>query len=97
LKAGPFEPAYVGELNFYLSALDDKLRREDDNPAIGLIPCRNKNKLDVEYALRGMNQPSAAADYRLTRAIPDDLKGALPTIEEIEAELNEINDVEFKN
>lgn len=97
LKAGSFEPSYVGQLNFYLSALDDKLRREDDNPAIGLILCRNKNKLDVEYALRGMNQPLAVADYRLTRAIPDDLKGALPTIEEIEAELNEINEVEFRN
>jgi hypothetical protein len=52
--------------------------------------CRNKDKLDVEYALRGMNQPLAVADYHLTRAIPEDLKGVLPTIEEIEAELGEL-------
>lgn len=96
LKAGPFEPAAVGQLNFYLSALDDKLRHEGDNPAIGLILCRNKDKLDVEYALRGINQPLAVADYHLTRAIPESLKGVLPTIEEIEAELSEINEADSK-
>lgn len=90
LKAGPFEPAYVGQLNHYLSAIDDKLRREGDNPTIGLILCRDKDKVDVEYALRGMSQPMAVADYRLTKAIPKDLKGILPSIEEIESELGEI-------
>ncbi len=91
LKAGPFEPAYVGQLNHYLSALDDKLRGEDNNPAIGLILCRDKDKVDVEYALRDMGKPMAIADYKLTKAIPADLRGILPSIEEIEMELDNLD------
>lgn len=87
LKGGAFEPSFVGQLNFYLSAIDDKLRRDGDRPTIGLILCKGKDKLEAEYALRGLTQPMAVADYILTRAIPQDLQGALPTIEEIEAEL----------
>ena len=92
LKANPFEPAYVGQLNHYLSAIDDKLSREGDNPTIGLLLCRDKDKVDVEYALRGMNQPMAIADYQLTKAIPKDLKGILPSIEEIESELGDVGE-----
>ncbi len=88
LKAGSFEPMYVGQLNHYLSALDDKLRGEADNPAIGLILCRDKDKIDVEYALRDMKKPMAVADYKLTKAIPTDLRGILPSIEDIEKELD---------
>lgn len=91
LKATPFEPSYIGQLNHYLSAVDDKLRREGDNPTIGLLLCRDKDRIDVEYALRGLSQPMAVADYRLTKAIPNDLKGALPSIEEIENELGELS------
>ncbi len=87
LKAGPFEPAYVGQLNHYLSAVDSKLRRDGDQPTIGLLLCRGKDKIDVEYALRGMSQPLAVADYRLTKAIPHDLQGSLPSIADIENEL----------
>lgn len=89
VKAGAFEPAYIGQLNHYLSALDDTLRREGDNPTIGLLLCRDKDKIDVEYALRGMNQPMAIAEYRLTKAIPRELKDVLPSIEEIENELED--------
>ncbi len=91
LKAGSFEPMYVGQLNHYLSALDDKLRGEADNPAIGLILCRDKDKVDVEYALRDMKKPMAVADYRLTKAIPADLRGILPSIEDIEKELDNLD------
>jgi predicted nuclease of restriction endonuclease-like (RecB) superfamily len=87
LKAAKFKPAFVGQLNFYLSAIDDRLRREGDNPTIGLILCKSTDKLAAEYALRGLTQPLAVADYLLTKAIPQELQGALPTIEEIEAEL----------
>jgi predicted nuclease of restriction endonuclease-like (RecB) superfamily len=87
-------PAFVGQLNFYLSAIDDRLRREGDNPTIGLILCKSKDKLAAEYALRGLSQPLAVADYLLTKAIPQELQGALPTIEEIEAELALIDGLE---
>lgn len=87
LKAGEFKPEYAGKLNFYLSAVDDLFRKEADNPTIGLILCKSKDRLMAEYALRGMSQPLAVADYNLTRAVPEGLKGALPTIEELEEEL----------
>jgi predicted nuclease of restriction endonuclease-like (RecB) superfamily len=87
LKTGPFRPEYAGKLNFYLSAVDDMLRHESDHPSIGLILCKDKNRLIAEYALRDITKPVGIADYRLVEAIPEELKGSLPTIEELEAEL----------
>ena len=89
LKAVPFDPAFVGKLNLYLSAVDDLLRHPDDQPTIGLLLCKSKKQLIVEYALRGFNQPMGVAEWetQLTENLPDELKGSLPTIEEIEAEL----------
>ncbi len=89
LKAVPFDPAFVGKLNLYLSAVDDLLRHPDDQPTIGLLLCKSKKQLIVEYALRGFNQPMGVAEWetQLTESLPDELKGSLPTIEEIEAEL----------
>ena len=89
LKAVPFDPGFVGQLNLYLSAVDDLMRHPDDLPTIGLLLCRSKNQLVIEYALRGFNSPIGVAQWEthLTETIPDDLKGSLPTIEEIEAEL----------
>lgn len=89
LKAVPFEPAFVGQLNMYLSAVDDLLRHPDDKPTIGLLLCRSKNKVVVEYALRDLNKPIGVASWqtRLVHALPKDLKGSLPTIQEIEAEM----------
>ena len=89
LKAGAFTPGDVGQLNLYLSAVDDLLRHPDDQPTIGLLLCRKKNKLVAEYALRGLDQSIAVAAWqtRLTDSLPEDLRSSLPSIEEIEAEL----------
>ncbi len=88
LKIGAFKPDYAGKMNFYLNVVDDLLRHEHDNPSIGLILCQDKNKILAEYALRGVNKPIGVSEYELTRALPEKLKSALPTIEEIEAELS---------
>ncbi|MBC7085706.1 MAG: DUF1016 domain-containing protein [Methanomethylovorans sp.] len=89
LKAVPFEPEFVGKLNMYLSAVDDLLRHPDDKPTIGLLLCRGKNRIVVEYALRGLHKPLGVADWetRLVKSLPKELKGILPTVEEIEKEL----------
>ncbi len=89
LKAVSFEPEFAGKLNFYLSAIDDNLRREGDNPTIGLLLCKDKERFVAEYALRDINKPIAVADYLLTKAIPENLKGALPTVEELEEEFEQ--------
>ena len=86
LKAGPFKPEYAGKLNFYLSAVDDQMRHEADAPSIGLVLCRGKSKVVVEYALRDMTKPVGVSEYRLTEALPEELRGALPSIEALEAE-----------
>jgi predicted nuclease of restriction endonuclease-like (RecB) superfamily len=90
LKAVPFDPAFVGQLNLYLSAADDLLRHPDDQPTIGLLLCRAKNKLVVEYALRHLKRPIGVAGWetKLVEKLPKALKGSLPTVEEIEAELS---------
>ena len=89
LKARAFTPGDVGQLNLYLSAVDDLLRHPDDQPTIGLLLCRKKNRLVAEYALRGLDQSIAVAAWQtqLTESLPEELRGSLPTIEEIEAEL----------
>ncbi len=93
LKAGGFKPEYLGKLNFYLSAIDDLLRGEGDQPSVGLILCRGENQTVVEYALRDMSKPIGVSAYELTKVLPENLRGNLPTIEEIEAEL-EKNEIE---
>ncbi|WP_437188595.1 PDDEXK nuclease domain-containing protein [Planctomicrobium sp. SH668] len=89
LKAVPFDPAFVGQLNLYLSAVDDLLRHPDDNPTIGLLLCQGKDRLVVEYALRGLQQPLGVADWeaQVVDHLPEKLRGTLPTVEQIEAEL----------
>ena len=87
LKAVPFKPEYAGKLNFYLSAVDDLLRHPDDAPTIGLLLCRGKNKVVAEYALRGMTRPMGVSEYQLSSALPEALRGKLPTVAELEAEL----------
>ncbi|MCE9637372.1 MAG: PDDEXK nuclease domain-containing protein [Planctomycetes bacterium] len=90
LKAVPFDPAFVGQLNLYLSAADDLLRHPSDQPTIGLILCRSRNKVVVEYALRHLKRPIGVAGWetRIVEKLPRALKGSLPTVEEIEAELS---------
>lgn len=87
LKDTAFKPEYAGKMNFYLSAVDDLVKHETDQPSIGLILCRSKNKVLAEYTLKDMTKPIGLAEYRIEDALPDNLKTALPTIEELEAEL----------
>ncbi len=87
LKVGAFTPGDAGQLNFYLSAVDDLLRHEHDAPTIGLLLCREKNRTVAEYALRDMSKPLGIAEYRLEDMLPDSLSGTLPTVETLEAEL----------
>lgn len=88
LKAGEFKPEYAGKMNFYLNAVDDLMRHPDDQPSVGLILCRTRDRLTVEYALRGIKAPVGVAEYITTDALPEDLKGSLPTVEELEAGLD---------
>lgn len=88
LKDKDFKPEYAGKLNFYLSAVDDLVKHSSDQPSIGLILCKSKNNVLAEYALRDMSKPIGLAEYKLTEALPEDIKIALPSIEELEAELS---------
>ncbi len=87
LKDKDFKPEYAGKMNFYLSCVDDLVKHETDQPSIGLILCKSKNNVLAEYTLRDMTKPIGLAEYRLTESLPENLKTALPTIEELEAEL----------
>jgi predicted nuclease of restriction endonuclease-like (RecB) superfamily len=88
LKAKEFKPEYAGKMNFYLSAVDDLLRHPDDKPSIGMVLCKTKNKFVAEYALRDIHKPIGIAQYITTESLPEQLKSNLPTIEQIEQELN---------
>lgn len=88
LKMKSFKPADAGQMNFYLSAVDDLLRHADDQPSIGLILCKTKNRFVAEYALRDVGKPIGVSDFQLTTTLPEQLQGSLPTIAELEAELS---------
>jgi len=88
LKMNQFRPEYAGKMNFYLSAVDDLLRHPDDQPSVGIILCRTKKRIIVEYALRDTSKPLGVAEYRITAALPEQLKENLPSIEDLEAELS---------
>lgn len=87
LKAVPFKPEFAGKLNFYLSAIDDLVRHPDDGPTIGLLLCRGRNEAVAEYSLRDMGKPIGVSEYQLTESLPEALAGKLPTVAELEAEL----------
>jgi YhcG PDDEXK nuclease domain len=91
LKVSEFQPEFAGKMNFYLSAVDEQLKHKDDQPSIGIILCKTKNKLIVEYTLRDTNKPMGVSTYQLTESLPRQLKGSLPTVEELEAELGEVD------
>ena len=95
LKATPFKPEYMGQLNFYINVVDDTLRGEHDNKTIGLLLCNGGDKVVAQYALSGYDQPIGVSDYQLSKAIPDNLKSALPTVEEVEEELSKIVGVDI--
>ena len=90
LKMKAFEPEFAGKMNFYLSAVDDQLRHADDRPSIGLLLCKERDHLTVEYALRDLKKPIGVAQWqtKLVESLPKNLKGSLPTVAEIEAELD---------
>jgi len=81
-------------MNFYLTAVDDLLRHPDDRPSIGLVICKTKKQIIAEYAFRDSTTPIGISEYRLAESLPADLKGSLPTIEELENELGRANDAE---
>jgi predicted nuclease of restriction endonuclease-like (RecB) superfamily len=87
LKMTAFKPEYAGKMNFYLSVVDDMLRHPDDKPSIGLVLCKSKNGIVAEYALRDIGKPLGISAFQHLEKLPEQLKGTLPTIEEIEAEL----------
>ena len=87
LKAVKFKPEFAGKLNFYVSAVDGILKTEEDNPTIGILICKSRNKTVVEYALKDIHKPIGVSEYMITRNLPEALKSSLPSIEEIEAEL----------
>ena len=92
LKTTEFKPEYAGKLNFYLSAVDDLLRHPQDNPTVGILLCKERNRVVVEYALRDVSKPLGVAEYRLAQALPAELRGALPSVEELEAELAKLDE-----
>ena len=87
LKTGDFKPEHIGQLNFYLSAVDSQIKTGQDAPSIGLLLCKTRNKVVAEYALRDNTKPIGVAEYQLTQALPDDLEDKLPSIESIEKEV----------
>lgn len=90
LKNTKFIPEFAGKMNFYLSAVDDLVKRNDDNPTIGILICKSKNNIEAEFALRGMNKPIGISEFKLVSSLPENLKSNLPTIKEIEDELRNL-------
>lgn len=93
LKNKKFIPEYAGKLNFYISAVDTILKKENDNPTIGILLCRDKNNIEVEFSLRDIKKPMGVSEFELTEIIPQELKSSLPSIEEIEQALEESKDI----
>lgn len=88
IKAGKFVPSHTGQLNFYLTAVDEQLKHESDNPTIGLLLCKSHKGVTAEYALRNLNSPIGVAEYSLIETLPKEMKTALPSIEQLEFELS---------
>lgn len=88
LKVGLFEPEYAGKMDFYLNLLNDKERTEDDNLSIGIILCAEKDKLEVEFALKSKTNPLGVAEYQLRTSLPKELKGKLPTPKQLSEALS---------
>ncbi len=94
LKNTKFAPEYTGKMNFYLSAVDTLLRQADDKPTIGILLCRDKNNLEAEFALRDINKPIGVSEFSLTEILPEELSSSLPTIEDLERELEALTNNE---
>ena len=92
LKAGSFKPEYLGQLGFYVSAVNHQLKTEQDNPTIGLLICRDKDNIEAQYSLEGYNLPLGISEYELSKLIPTEIKSSLPSIEEIESSLEQLSE-----
>lgn len=89
LKVVDFEPEHAGKLNFYITAIDEQLKTANDKPTIGILLCKGKDKVVAEYSLKDIHKPMGVSEYEFTKALPDEFKTSLPTIEQIEAEFSE--------
>ncbi|MCC9645197.1 DUF1016 domain-containing protein [Rhodopirellula sp. JC740] len=92
LKVDKFKPEYAGKLNFYISAVDSQVRTEADGPTLGILICKSKSDIKVEYSLRDLTKPIGVSEYQITETLPDNLRSSLPTIEQIEAEFGDVDD-----
>ncbi len=92
LKIGAFKPEYAGKMNFYLNLLDDFVRLPDENPSIGIIICKDRNRFEVEYALKRINAPIGVSGYKLTRKLPANIQNELPTVEDLMEGLKDIGE-----
>ncbi len=95
LKNTEFKPEYAGKLNFYLSAVDDMLQHEHDNPSIGILLCKERDKLTAEYALRDINKPIGVSEYKLSDFVPQELADTLPSAEDIEKRIKGKYEIEI--
>jgi len=93
LKNKDFEPEFAGKLNFYLTLIDKTMKRPNENPTIGILLCRGKDNLEVEYALQDIHKPMGVSEFKLDKFLPDKLKSSLPSIEELEEQLKKMDDV----
>ena len=92
LKDGKFKPEHLGQLGFYLTAVDMQVKHPQDGPTIGLLLCKSKNKVVAEYALRDTSRPMGIAEYQLVESLPETLQTSMPTIEQLEQELTDLPD-----
>lgn len=92
LKTGEFKPEYAGQLNFYLSAVDGILKKEQDNPSIGLLLCKSKNDLVAEYSLKDMSKPIGVSAYQITSSLPEELERQLPSVEDIQKRIKGVKE-----
>jgi len=90
LKAGRFEAEHIGKLGLYISAINHQKKKETDSPTIGMIICKTKDSVEVQYSLEIINQPIGISEYQLAKLLPDNLKSSLPSIEELEKQLKEM-------
>ncbi len=88
LKTDEFKPEYAGKLNFYLSAVDGILKKEEDNPSIGILLCKHKNNLIAEYALKDMTKPIGVSEYTITSTLPKGLENMLPSVDDIRTRIS---------
>ena len=89
IKTGKFDSSYAGQLGTYVVAVNHQMKTEADNPTLGLLICKDMDKVEAQYALESTSQPLGISSYELSKLIPEEFKGSMHTIEEIEAELNE--------